>query len=99
MKKFFMAALVAAFLCVPAIASAEDDVQDVSKVTCKELLDADQNSMAMMLSWIDGYMSAKSNNTLISNAWMEKLGEHIGTYCSANPNKTIMDAMEAVPAE
>ncbi len=94
-----MAALVAAVLCLPAMASAEDDVQDMSKITCKELLDADQNGKAMMLSWIDGYMSAKSNNTLISNAWMEKLGEHLGSYCAAHPNKTIMDAMEAVPAE
>ena len=53
----------------------------------------------MMLMWIDGYMSGKSDNTVISDEWMEKLGMHLGTYCGKNPGKTIMDAMEAMPAE
>lgn len=99
MKKFLMAALIGAALCMPAAASADDDTQDVSKITCKEFLASDESDISFMLAWIDGYMSAKSNNTKISSAWMEKLGEHMGSYCSANPGKTIMDAMEAVPAE
>ena len=99
MKKFFMAALIAAALCMPALASADDDIQDISKVTCKEFLSSDEKEISFLLAWIDGYMSAKSDNTQISTAWMEKLGEHMGSYCSANPKKTIMDAMEAVPAE
>ena len=59
----------------------------------------DKDNMPMMLMWIDGYMSGKSDNTVISDAWMEKLGMHLGTYCGKNPGKTIMDAMEAMPAE
>ena len=53
-------------------------------------------SISTMLVWIDGYMSAKSDNTVMSNAWMEKLGGHLGQYCSKNPAKTIMDAIEAM---
>ena len=47
--------------------------------------------------WIDGYMSGKSDNTMMDNAWMEKLGTHMGKYCASNPQKTIMDAIENMP--
>lgn len=49
--------------------------------------------------WIDGYMSGKSDNTTISDAWIEKLGLHLGKFCGMNPNKTIMQAIEAMPEE
>ena len=74
------------------------DEQDVAKLPCKEFI-SNTNEMPMMLAWIDGYMSAKSDNTVMSSAWMEKLGKHMGEFCSKNPNKTIMEAMEALPAE
>ncbi len=99
MKKFFMAALIAAALSMPALASADDDVIDLSKITCTDFRNLSDNERCLMFFWMDGYMSAKSDNTKISTAWMVKLGDHIGTYCSTHPGKTIMDAMEAFPAE
>ena len=61
----------------PTMASAEEPV-DMSKLSCKEFLSADQSKIGMMLMWIDGYMSGKSDNTMMDNAWMEKLGTHMG---------------------
>lgn len=84
MKKSLLAALIAATLCIPAVASADDET-DMAKITCKEFLSA-------------GYMSARSDNTMMSKAWMEKLGAHMASFCSSNPGKTIMDAMNAVPS-
>ena len=78
------------------MASAEEPV-DMSKLSCKEFLSADQSKIGMMLMWIDGYMSGKSDNTMMDNAWMEKLGTHMGKYCASNPQKTIMDAIENMP--
>ncbi len=98
MKKFIMAAVAAAFLCAPAAGFAGPDI-DVAKIKCKDFLSQKENEIGQMLLWIDGYMSAKSNNTTMSDAWMEKLGKHMGTYCAKNGDKTIMDAMEAMPAE
>ena len=99
MKKVLLTAAAVSMLFAAPFASyaTEQDV-DVAKITCKEFLEA-KNNMPMMLMWIDGYMSGKSDNTVISDAWMEKLGMHLGTYCGKNPGKTIMDAMEAMPAE
>ena len=95
MKKLLFAAVAAAMLfCAPVSAQAED--QDMAKITCKEFLESKEN-ISLLLMWIDGYMSAKSNNTVLSDSWMEKLGTHMGTYCGKNPTKTVMEAMEAMP--
>lgn len=96
-EKSLLAALVAATLCIPAVASADDET-DMAKITCKEFLSAGESEMGLMLTWIDGYMSARSDNTMMSKAWMEKLGAHMASFCSSNPGKTIMDAMNAVPS-
>ena len=72
--------------------------QDMAKITCKEFL-ADQANMPMMIMWMDGYMSGKSDNTVVSDEWIGKFGMHLGKYCGTNPGNTIMQAMEAMPAE
>ena len=83
MKKLILAAMAAAMLfTAPTMASAEEPV-DMSKLSCKEFLSADQSKIGMMLMWIDGYMSGKSDNTMMDNAWMEKLGTHMGKYCAS----------------
>ena len=97
MKKLFFAAAAAAMLCGAPLASQAAD-QDVAKVSCKEFLDSKEN-MPMMIMWIDGYMSAQSDNTVLSEEWIQKLGTHLGSFCAQNPSKTIMDAIEAMPAE
>lgn len=48
MKKSLLAALVAATLCIPAVASADDET-DMAKITCKEFLSAGESEMGLML--------------------------------------------------
>lgn len=95
MKKLLLLVVAAAILCAPLGALAKDDT-DMAKISCKEFLAQDKDKIGMMLVWIDGYMSAKSDNTVMSSEWMEKLGTHMGTYCGKNPAKTMMDAINAM---
>lgn len=74
----------------------EGDTKDLLTMSCKELLSSDKTEMAYSITWIDGYMSAKSNNTMMDNEWMQKLGTHLGEYCSKNQAKTIGDAINAM---
>ena len=97
MKKIILTMLAAAMFSIPAAASASDEV-DVAEVSCREVLESEED-LSYLFIWIDGYMSAASGNTRISDSWMEKLGTHIGEFCSENPDKTIMDAMKAMPAD
>jgi hypothetical protein len=97
MKKIIFGAIVATFLfSSPLVAQAE--TKDVAKTTCKELL-SDQDNMPLLIMWIDGYLSAESDNTVFSQEWQQKLGKHLGEFCAKNPDKTIMDAMNALPSE
>ncbi|MBQ7585716.1 MAG: hypothetical protein IJU40_05655 [Desulfovibrionaceae bacterium] len=96
MKKILASLALAAFLAAPAASMAGGDI-DMSKVTCKEFLNAGDQGIGMMVTWIDGYLSAKSDNTVMSDEWMKKLGTHMGTYCAKNGSKTIMDAIDALP--
>ena len=96
MQKPLVLMAAAALFCAPLAAMAKD--YDLAKMTGADFLD-DKDTITMMIFWIDGYMSAESKNTKISDAWMEKLGTHMGEYCGSHPKKTIMDAMEAMPEE
>ena len=99
MKKLALLILACGLLFLPGKALAAGDDIDMGKISCKEFIDSKESEMEMMLFWIDGYMSAKSNNTVMSQEWMEKLGTHLANYCNKNPNKTIMKAMKAMPSD
>ncbi len=94
MKKLFAAFVLFALFGMPLAASAAE--VDMAKISCKDFL-SEKDQIGTMLVWIDGYMSAKSDNTVMSEEWMEKLGGHLGKYCASNPNKTIMDAINNMP--
>lgn len=57
-------------MIIAAPAFADTNEVDVGKITCGEFLKADDNGKTFMLTWIDGYMSAQSENTVMSNEWM-----------------------------
>ena len=97
MKILAAAALAACLLVAPVSAQAED--VDMGKITCKELTSSPQDQIGMMLMWIDGYMSAQSENTVMSDAWMTKLANYLKDTCKKNPGQTIMTAIENMPAE
>jgi acid stress chaperone HdeB len=94
-KMFFMLLAVAALCTAPFAAQAEDT--DVAKVKCSELLKGSEESVGMLVLWIDGYMGGMSDNTMMNAQWVDQLGTHIGKFCAANPNKTLMEASEAMP--
>ena len=47
---------------------------DVAKVKCSEFIQ-DKESMGMLLMWLDGYASQKSDNTVLSLALIGKIFE------------------------
>lgn len=99
MKKFLLASFMAGLLFMSQASHAAQQF-DMAKVTCAQLMqDADDESaMALMLGWVDGYISAKSNNTMVSDEWFVQLALHMSQYCIANPQATIIEAMQAIRA-
>jgi acid stress chaperone HdeB len=96
MKKIFFFAFALAVLCgAPNFAQAADT--DVAKLKCEDMMKGSEESVGMLVLWVDGYMGGVSDNTTLNMDWVKKLGTHIGQFCAANPAKTLMDAAEAMP--
>ena len=79
MKKLLASAVAALALTVTAnVASAEE--QDVAKIKCSEFLQSG-STMPLLIMWIDGYLSAASDNTTMDDAYIEELGNKLGEFC------------------
>ncbi len=94
MKRILIiAALASAMSCGMGVVQAEE--QDIAQIKCSEFIQ-DKDHMGMILMWLDGYASQKSDNTVLSDEWMEKLSLHMASYCSQNPDTPILEAAEAM---
>lgn len=94
MKRALVMMALAATLAGGSIAAQAEET-DVASIKCSEFLQ-NKDAIPMFVMWIDGYMSQKSENTVISDEWIQKLSQHMGTYCSQNPDATILDAASAL---
>ncbi len=95
--KLFVAFIFVAFMGLSSVAMAQDT--DIAKLPCKDYTAASKPDMTNMLMWVDGYLSGKSDNTVINEEWMTKLAMHLVKFCTANSGKTLMDAIDALPEE
>lgn len=94
MKKMLALVALLALMAMPSLVKAEENV-DIAKIPCNGFLELAEDEMAGFIFWIDGYLSAKSGDTTMNDAYIERLGTHLGTFCGNNPNKTLMDAIKA----
>lgn len=96
MKRFWQAtALVLSVALVSLTASAhaagaKGDKIDMAKVTCKDIAAKGKDEMAMMLFWIDGYISKEHNDTVLTGEWIQELAEIIATACAETPTKPLL---------
>lgn len=95
MKRFWQAtALVLSIalvsLTAPAHAGNKGDKVDMAKVTCKDIAAKGEDEMALMLFWIDGYLSKEKNDTVLTGEWIQELGELIKTACAKSPTKPLL---------
>lgn len=92
-----LVAVALALLCAAPFSVRAAEI-DVAGIKCRELL-AGEAQFPLVLMWVDGYMSAASDNTVLSEEWLARLAGHLGTYCATHPARTVMDAMQAMTAD
>lgn len=63
---------------------------DMAEVTCGDIQE-DKELAAIMLFWLDGYVSAEQDATLISEAWLEELGAALQEGCQGEKNRNLLD--------
>ena len=96
MKKFLFVALVALFCFTTPFAHAAKSIQaqkmDMNKATCADL--EDENDLIVFVSWMDGYLSAKSGDMVIDLKTIEENTVHIMKTCSGDNKFKLKDFLK-----
>ena len=69
-------------------------VVDLSLITCKQLLESDQERQTLISSWMAGYFSASKNLNVVDFRYVKRNGNVIGKYCKTHKSDTVMNAMQ-----
>ena len=88
---FVVAAIVLSTMTSAAKAQV---VVDLSLITCKQLLDSDQERQTLISSWTAGYFSASKNLNVVDFRYVKRNGNVIGKYCKTHKSDTVMNAMQ-----
>lgn len=104
MKRMKTAAFCAALLglsmlVLPGVQAAEKTVKkseklDMSTYTCADLLAEDQDDAGTILLWIDGYLSGKTDDTVINMDFLGELAESVGEKCGVNGKAKLLDVVK-----
>ena len=60
---------------------------DMAEVTCDDINNSEQG--AMMMFWLDGYISASEDDTVISSDWLDELGGYLEEGCTEGNYKVL----------
>jgi acid stress chaperone HdeB len=91
--------LFAAALALPlglASVPAHAVVLDLSTMTCKQFVDGGDDTIKMVLTWMDGWYKGDSDEAIIDTDVFVVNAKKFGTYCGKNPSISIVNAAEAV---
>jgi len=94
MKSFYV--LLAAIGMTMAAAPAKAVVLDLSTVTCKQFIAGDKAEISMVLTWLDGWYKGDEDEAIIDTDVFVANAKQFGTFCTANPNISVVNAAERI---
>jgi acid stress chaperone HdeB len=78
--------------CTPAIA---DDI-DLSVMTCKKFQAADDETIKLILTWLDGYYKDQDDPPVIETNKFVGNAKLLGEYCGDHPDQGLITAADKV---
>jgi hypothetical protein len=88
-----LAIALALFACVPAAMAQK---ADLSKLSCKEFLALDKDSIVLVWAWLYGYYSDQDADPIIDFGELTGRGSKLAEFCKGNPNVDIIQAAEPI---
>ena len=82
--------LAAVLLSAPLAGVAQAEKVDFGKVTCGQFIEFDENTMTMFYFWLDGYVSAKTGNSVIDTDAVEGDLTALLQKCNASKQSTLL---------
>lgn len=96
MQKIRYLASLVGFGLVLAAMPAQATVIDLSTMTCKQFVDSDKDTIAMVLTWMDGWYKGDSDVAIIDTDVFVANAKKFGEFCAANPTISIVNAAEKI---
>jgi len=81
-------------LTIVATPARSQGILDLSRLTCKQLLNSDADMQRLISSWVAGYFSASMNLSVVDFRYTERNTKVVGSYCKAHKSDTVMNAMQ-----
>jgi acid stress chaperone HdeB len=86
------------FVAALALSSAPAHavVLDLSTMTCKQFVEGGDDTIKMVLTWMDGWYKGDEDNAIIDTDVFVENAKQFGIYCGKNPNVSIVTAADEV---
>jgi acid stress chaperone HdeB len=100
MKKpsvLLVAAALSASLSIPLGAlPARAQQLDLATVTCKDFISSDQQTIGLILMWLEGFYADSEAKPVVDFDKMKANGGKLGAYCGKNPSHSLITAADDV---
>ena len=87
--------LFAAAMMLSAV-PANAVVLDLSTMSCKQFLDSRDDTIKLVLTWMDGWYKGDEDNAIIDTDVFIENAKKFGAYCGKNPTASIVTAADEV---
>ena len=91
MKALFAASLLAVLI---GIGASSADVINIATWKCSQFVNADKDTVGIVLAWLDGYYQDASAPPMIDKERFVGNAEKIGEYCAKNPDAGLITATD-----
>jgi acid stress chaperone HdeB len=71
-------------------------VLDLSTMTCKQFVEGGDDTIKLVLTWMDGWYKGDSDEAIIDTDVFVENAKKFGTYCGKNPTISIVNAAEEI---
>ena len=78
--------------CSPALAWADDI--DLSTLTCSKFQHSDDETVKLILTWLDGYYKDQDDPPVIETDQFVDNAKKLGQYCAAHPDIGLITAAD-----
>ena len=87
-----LTAAIVSFAAVPANATK----LDLSTMSCKQFLESGDDTIKLVLTWMDGWYKGDEDNAIIDTEVFVENAKQFGSYCGKNPNVSIVTAADEI---
>ena len=98
MKRHFYLPL-ACLLVAASVKAASAEVVDIATLRCSDIASMKQDTIIVMLSWMDGYMGGRAEDTRLDWDRLQTNADAADKACQDDPNAGVLSVLKDIEAK